>query len=125
MLLDTHTLLWFLNDDIKLPSSIKQQIEQASHTYISIISIWEIAIKIGIGKLKVEFEFQDLPEILLQLDIQILPIAFADTEIYIDLPLHHRDPFDRMLIAQAIHHSLAIVGCDAVFENYPVQRIWE
>ena len=62
---------------------------------------------------------------MLQLDIQILPIAFADIEIYIDLPLHHRDPFDRMLIAQAIHQSLAIVGCDAVFDNYPVRRIWE
>ena len=62
---------------------------------------------------------------MLQLDIQILPIAFADTEIYIDLPLHHRDPFDRMLIAQAIHQSLVIVGCDAVFDSYPVQKIWE
>jgi PIN domain nuclease of toxin-antitoxin system len=125
MLLDTHTLLWFLDDDAKLCSNAKQQIEQADRTYISIISIWEIAIKIGIGKLKVEFDFKDLPQILLQLNIEILPITFADTEIYIGLPLHHRDPFDRILIAQAINYKLAIIGCDVAFDAYPVQRIWE
>jgi PIN domain nuclease of toxin-antitoxin system len=125
MLLDTHTLLWFLDDDAKLSSNAKQQIEQADRTYISIISIWEIAIKIGIGKLKVEFDFKDLPQILLQLNIEILPITFADTEIYIGLPLHHRDPFDRILIAQAINYKLAIVGCDVAFDAYSVQRIWE
>lgn len=125
MLLDSHTLLWFLDDDTKLSSNAKQQIEQANRTYISIISIWEIAIKIGIGKLKVEFDFKDLPQILLQLNIEILPITFADTEIYIGLPLHHRDPFDRILIAQAINYKLAIIDCDVAFDAYPVQRIWE
>ncbi|MDX2255590.1 MAG: type II toxin-antitoxin system VapC family toxin [Pseudanabaenaceae cyanobacterium bins.39] len=125
MLLDTHTLLWFLEDNAKLSLNAKQQIEQADRTYISIISIWEIAIKIGIGKLKVEFDFKDLPQILLQLNIEILPITFADTEIYIGLPLHHRDPFDRILIAQAINYELAIIGCDVAFDAYSVQRIWE
>ncbi|CAN1211052.1 PIN domain-containing protein [Tumidithrix helvetica PCC 7403] len=125
MLLDTHTLLWFLNDDTKLIPNIKQKIEQASNAYVSIISIWEIAIKIGIGKLNVEFEFQDLPEILLQLDIETLPITFEDTKIYLELPFHHRDPFDRMLIAQAIHRNFLIVSCDEVFDKYLVQRIWD
>ncbi|MFN5854893.1 MAG: type II toxin-antitoxin system VapC family toxin [Pseudanabaenaceae cyanobacterium] len=125
MLLDTHTLLWFLGDDANLSTNAKEQIEQANHTYISVISIWEIAIKVSIGKLKLEFDFKELPQILSQLNIEILPITFADTQIYINLPLHHRDPFDRILIAQGRNHDLVIVGCDEVFDHYQVTRIWE
>jgi PIN domain nuclease of toxin-antitoxin system len=125
MLLDTHTLLWFLGDDANLSANAKEQIEQANHTYISVISIWEIAIKVSIGKLKLEFDFKELPQILSQLNIEILPITFADTQIYINSPLHHRDPFDRILIAQARNYDLVIVGCDEVFDHYQVTRIWE
>lgn len=124
MLLDTHTLIWFLNESPRLIPNVKQKIEDADHIYVSIISIWEISIKIGIGKLNVDFEFQDLPNILIQLDIQVLPIDFADTEIYLALPLYHRDPFDQMLISQAVRHNLAIVGGDVAFDAYPVLRIW-
>jgi len=65
-----------------------------------------------------------LDGLLADLEIEVLPISFSDTEQYLSLPLHHRDPFDRMLIAQAITHSLTIVSADKVFEAYPVVRLW-
>lgn len=125
MLLETHALIWFLNDDAKLSENAKTIIEDGDNLFVSIISIWEIAIKINVGKLNIDIEFENLPQILAELDIQILQFDFTDTEIYIGLPLHHRDPFDRMLISQAIHHNLAIVGCDVDFDAYPIKRIWE
>jgi PIN domain nuclease of toxin-antitoxin system len=125
MLLDTHTLIWFLNDDTKLSGNTKAIIEDGDNLFVSIISIWEIAIKINVGKLNIDIEFEDLSQILAELDIQILQFDFVDTEIYIGLPLHHRDPFDRILIAQAIHHNLVIVGCDVTFDAYPIKRLWE
>lgn len=125
MLLDTHALIWFLNDDVKLSQNTKRIIEDSDNLFVSIISLWEIAIKISVRKLNIDIKFENLPQVLAELDIQILPFDFTDTEVYIGLPLNHRDPFDRMLIAQAIHHNLAVVGCDVAFDAYPVKRIWE
>jgi PIN domain nuclease of toxin-antitoxin system len=65
-----------------------------------------------------------LTTLFYQLDIDILPISVADLECYLKLPLHHRDPFDRILIAQAIHHALIIISRDSAFAAYPVQRLW-
>jgi PIN domain nuclease of toxin-antitoxin system len=102
MLLDTHTLLWFLADDPKLPSRVKSSIENADRVRVSMATVWEIAIKISIKKLKLDFEFMELADFLAQTGIETLDISFADLEHYRTLPLHHRDPFDRILIAQAI-----------------------
>lgn len=124
MLLDTHALLWFLGDDPKLPSGIKEKIEDADEVVVSIISLWEIAIKLSINKLELQFEFRELPTFLEEVDIKVLPLLVEDTSVYLGLPLHHRDPFDRMLIAQAINHSLCIVSADIVFDAYAVQRLW-
>lgn len=124
MLLDTHALLWFLSDDANLPPKIKQEIEIAESAFTSIVSLWEIGIKLSINKLSLEFEFSELPTILEQLEISVLPLTFNDIQRYISLPLHHRDPFDRMLIAQAIEKSLQITSADAAFDAYPIQRIW-
>lgn len=125
MLLDTHALLWFLEDSPKLPSEIKERIENGSQVVVSIASIWEIAIKLSINKLKLQFEFRELPAILEELEISILPLSFEDTNIYLSLPLHHRDPFDRILIAQAINHSLSIASADIAFDAYAtIRRLW-
>jgi PIN domain nuclease of toxin-antitoxin system len=124
MLLDTHVLLWFLDDNEKLPLPIKETIEQADSVVISIVTLWEIAIKLSIKKLNLQFEFQELAVFLEQLEITILPLTFEDVQCYIDLPLHHRDPFDRILIAQVINHSFAIVSQDSAFDAYSVQRVW-
>lgn len=124
MLLDTHTLLWFLADDPKLPSRIKNSIENADCVLVSMASLWEIAIKISIQKLKLDFEFMELADFFVQLGIETLDISFADLEHYKTLPLHHRDPFDRILIAQAITNSLVIISAETAFDAYPIQRMW-
>ena len=124
MLLDTHTLLWFLNNDSKLISTVKSDIENADQVVVSIVNLWEIAIKLSIQKLELDFALSELPDFLTQLEIRILPLTFADLEHYITLPLHHRDPFDRLLIAQAMTNSLEIVSADTAFDAYSVRRIW-
>lgn len=68
--------------------------------------------------------FSELDEVLKQLKIEVLPITFSDTECYLNLPLHHRDPFDRILVAQAINHSLVLVSRDVAFDAYDLQRLW-
>jgi PIN domain nuclease of toxin-antitoxin system len=124
MLLDTHTLLWFLADDPKLPSEIREMIEAADSIFVSIITLWEIAIKLSIKKLNLEFEFHELPSLLEQLEIAVLPLTFADIHCYTGLPLHHRDPFDRILVAQSVIRSLVLVSADTTLDAYPIQRIW-
>jgi PIN domain nuclease of toxin-antitoxin system len=97
--------------------------------YFSIISLWEIAIKVNIGKLQIQRPISALPIELQYMHIQILPITTIDIETYSSLPLpntpiKHRDPFDRILIAQAMNNSLSVVSRDIAFDAYKVQRIW-
>ncbi len=125
MLLDTHALLWFLDDDDHLPTFTKQEIETAETVVVSIASIWEIAIKVNIGKLSLKTTFTSLQQNLNTLGIDIIPIAFADTETCLSLPLHHRDPFDSIFVAQAINRSLVLVSRDTLFDAYPIQRLWQ
>ncbi len=124
MLLDTHALLWFIDDNPKLTAEVKDTIESTTIIFVSIISLWEIAIKLSIKKLDLQFELQELPVCLEQLEILVLPVTFADVQRYASLALHHRDPFDRMLIAQAMNHSLAIISADKVFDTYDIERVW-
>jgi PIN domain nuclease of toxin-antitoxin system len=109
-LLDTHTLIWFLENDTRLPTVTRAQIETSSSIFVSIVSLWEIAIKTNIGKLTLAFPFDTIAPNLSTLSITQLPITCKDLEIYLFLPLHHRDPFDRILIAQAINHSLIFIS---------------
>ncbi|PSB50379.1 PIN domain nuclease [filamentous cyanobacterium Phorm 6] len=125
ILLDTHTFLWYLEDNKQLSSKAAELLEDPSNTLrLSIASLWEISIKLGLGKLSLQNSFSELEEVLQQLKIEVLPITFSDTECYLNLPLHHRDPFDRILVAQAINHSLVLVSCDVAFDAYDLQRIW-
>ena len=125
LLLDTHAFIWYSEDDPKLPESIKTDIETADRVYISIASLWEIAIKLSIGKLSLRSNYESIESSLEPAGIILLPISFADTVRVMNLPLHHRDPFDRVLIAQAINNSLTLVSCDAAFSAYPIQLRWE
>jgi PIN domain nuclease of toxin-antitoxin system len=107
VLIDTHALLWYLQGDANLSNLALTTIEDKDHdVFVSIVSLWEIAIKSGLGKLELQRPFENLEADLQRLDIKILPIAFAELDIYRSLPLHHRDPFDRILIAQSINNSL-------------------
>ncbi|KPQ39232.1 MAG: type II toxin-antitoxin system VapC family toxin [Phormidium sp.] len=124
-LLDTHTLLWYLQDSENLSDRTTKILEDVNHNLsLSIASLWEISIKLGLGKLRLQKSFSELEEVLQDLKIGVLPITFADTECYLSLPLHHRDPFDRMLIAQAMNHRLVLISCDSAFDAYSIHRVW-
>ncbi|TYQ30744.1 type II toxin-antitoxin system VapC family toxin [Pseudanabaena sp. UWO310] len=126
ILLDTHTFIWYIEGNPKLTEKAREAIEMsADKVYLSIISLWEIAIKTGKNQLTLQNQFDDLLDVLNSLQIEILSITFADTQIYKNLPLHHGDPFDRMIIAQAISNNLIVVGCDQSFNNYPIQILWK
>jgi len=99
-------------------------IDDADLVYLSIASLWEIAIKLKLGKLSLQREYETIGPAIEASDILILPIAFADTVQIRHLPLHHGDPFDQILIAQGINNSLPIISTDLKGNAYPVQRIW-
>jgi PIN domain nuclease of toxin-antitoxin system len=125
ILLDTHTFLWYLQDSKELSSKAAEILEDSSNNlWLSIASLWEISIKLGLGKLTLRNSFSDLEAVLQQLKIEVLPISFSDTERYLNLPLHHRDPFDRILVAQSMNHSLVLISRDLAFDDYNIQRLW-
>lgn len=124
-LLDTHTFLWYLQDSKELSFKAAEILEDSTNNlWLSIASLWEISIKLGLGKLTLQNSFSDLEAVLQQLKIEVLPIAFSDTERYLNLPLHHRDPFDRILVAQSMNHSLVLISRDLAFDDYNIQRLW-
>jgi PIN domain nuclease of toxin-antitoxin system len=124
MLLDTHALLWFLNKDSRLPETTKTQIEEAESVFVSMASLWEISIKVNIGKLTLMTPFETIRLNMINLGIEELPISFEDAITYLSIPLHHRDPFDRILVAQAMNHSLILISRDLAFDSYAIQRVW-
>ncbi len=117
LLLDTHTLLWSLIDDPQLPSEIRTAIDENT-VYISAASIWEIRIKQSLGKL--EFVPSNFYEIIKSLPAVLLPITADHAHAVGNLPLHHRDPFDRILIAQAQLEDLLLVTADKKIQEYGI-----
>ena len=125
LLLDTHTFLWFIDDSPQLSQQGKALLEADNELLLSIASLWEIAIKLRLGKLTVGTPIEVLmTEQLTRNDIDVLPITVAHLVAVSTLPLHHRDPFDRLLIAQAMVTQMPIVSADPAFDAYPVQRLW-
>ncbi|MGK7939199.1 MAG: type II toxin-antitoxin system VapC family toxin [Crocosphaera sp.] len=124
-LLDTHAFIWLSENDPNLPNNLREMIDLADTVYLSIVSLWEMAIKLNLGKLSLKRSYETIEQELKSSDISLLPITFLDTVQIYRLPLHHRDPFDRMLIAKAINKSLILISCDTQFDAYPIQRIWE
>jgi PIN domain nuclease of toxin-antitoxin system len=124
-LLDTHTFLWFVMGNPRITPKIRAQIED-NENFVSVVSVWEIAIKSGIGKLNLELPFDDfIDRQIAPNGIQILDIKLEHLKVVAALPLHHRDPFDRLLIAQAIVEDIVLISADSVFSLYPVRRMWE
>ncbi len=126
LLLDTHALLWFLTDDPKLsaPAKLATQ-DPANERYLSPGSLLEIALKVRLGKLKLHAPFATLfpPELTVN-DIHLLPLDPAHIEPMTTLPLHHKDPFDRLVVATALVEGLTVVSKDPAFDAYSVQRLW-
>ncbi|MCY4552294.1 MAG: type II toxin-antitoxin system VapC family toxin [Candidatus Poribacteria bacterium] len=125
-LLDTHTLLWFLKGDKKLSDKARQLIDNPRNSkFLSIASLWEIAVKVSLGKLVLDKPFERLfPEQLYFNRIEVLDITVDSLIKLTTLPFHHRDPFDRLIIAQALVEDLPIIGTDAAFDAYEISREW-
>jgi PIN domain nuclease of toxin-antitoxin system len=124
ILLDTHILLWALTDESKLSERTRRLLPNAT-TWLSVASLWEILIKAQIGKIPLPRPVGPFLMSKLRLNgVQLLPVT-SDHVLRIEsLPDHHRDPFDRMLIAQSLEEKLPLVTADRVFARYPVEVIW-
>ena len=125
-LLDTHTLLWFLSGDEKLSGRARLLIDDPSNEkFLSIASLWEIAIKAGLGKIDLDKPFEQMfPERLDFNRIRILDITVDSLVKLTTLPFHHRDPFDRLIIAQGLVEGFPIISVDATFDAYGIDREW-
>ena len=126
VLLDTHTFLWWIANDSQLSERARTVIEDADHQlFLSAASGWEIAIKTRIGKLKLADDLQGFVSEQLRINaIQVLPIQMAHALQMATLPDHHRDPFDRMLVAQSQLEQLPILTIDPQIAKYSVTVIW-
>jgi len=126
LLLDTHSFIWFVEDSPSLSAQARALIEEPTNAvFFSMASVWEMAIKVSLGKLHLSQPLDlFIPNQLLLNDITILDITVNHTLRVATLPFHHRDPFDRLLIAQSLVERMPCVGIDSVFDAYSVQRLW-
>ena len=126
LLLDTHTFLWWIDDAPALSKKARTAIGKAGNEcFVSLASCWEMAIKSSLGKLSLSQPLDRfIPEQLAANGFQLLDIDFRHVTRVEALPLHHRDPFDRLLIAQAMAEKLILVSADAAIEAYDVPRLW-
>ncbi len=125
-LLDSHTVLWFGEDSPLLPASVKSLIEDAQHKkYLSVVTAWELGIKYSTGKLTLT-EPPDLyfAEVIRLNGYGVLPVTLNHALKNATLPYHHKDPFDRLLIAQSLTEGMAVLSADTIFDAYGVTRIW-
>ena len=128
-LIDTHTFLWFITGSYELSKTAKELIEKDNNDiFISIASLWEISIKTAIGKLQILDNYDTVINDVIENDISILPINFTHTVIQNKLPFHHKDPFDRIIVSQAIVENMSLISRDDIFDLYlkdkEVKRIW-
>ncbi len=123
-LLDTHTLIWYLTSDAQLSKKALNAITSLSDVYISSVSLWEIAIKKSINKLDVDVDLVDIVIECNKQDINILQLELPHYENVQKLPFFHKDPFDRMIIAQAQAENLIVITRDEKIPLYNVQTLW-
>lgn len=125
VLLDTHAFIWWFEHDRRLSGSAREAVAEAADVFLSIASCWEIAIKVSRNKLAFALPIDRVIAEQLGLNgFQLLPIDLHDVARVATLPFHHRDPFDRLLVAQALGEELTLVSADPVFRKYGVKRVW-
>ena len=126
VLLDTHTFLWFVAGEEKLSPKARTAIENPDNVkLVSMASFWEIAIKVSLGRLSLTQPFRHFLTSQMEINgFNQLQIEITHLDVVRGLPLHHRDPFDRLLAAQCIADDLTLFSADAAFDPYPVKRIW-
>ncbi|MBI3465847.1 MAG: type II toxin-antitoxin system VapC family toxin [Planctomycetes bacterium] len=126
LLLDSHILLWAVDQPSQLSTAAALALQDPTNDLlVSAGSIWEIAIKVGLKKLTLSFPYKQwLNTALTDLTATLLPITVDYVDLLTTLPLHHRDPFDRLMVAQAVVEQVSIVSSDPAFDLYGVQRLW-
>ncbi len=127
VLLDTHALLWALSDDPRLSSKARRLYEDADELSFSVVSLWEIGIKLGLGRPDFKLDdtwWRDVPRSLIAQGAVRLDVEPEHCRAVAHLPLYHRDPFDRMLVAQAICTKSVILSVDEKLDAYPIKRLW-
>lgn len=127
LLLDTHVIIWSAGNSEKLSQRVRNLLIDTNNFWlVSMASVWELQIKSQLGKLNLSSSLPNFIETQQRVNnLQILPIELTHIYALEALPSHHRDPFNRILIAQAIVQKMPLLSIDAVFDVYPVQRIWE
>jgi len=124
-LIDTQILIWLFISPNKIPSNIQNLLKNLDNEiYVSKVSIWEIAIKVSIGKLIIPFEIKKLIFEIKEMNIKILNIKNQHLIKVTDLPFHHKDPFDRLIISQAFIDRITIISSDNNFSKYNVKVLW-
>jgi PIN domain nuclease of toxin-antitoxin system len=126
LLLDTHVLIWWSLDSAKLSRKVYELLTDPENTHIiSIASVWEIQVKVQLGKLDFQVKLPELIAHQQQVNnLQILPIDLTHIYALENLPNQHRDPFDRIMIAQAMVEEMPFLSADKVFDLYPIDRVW-
>jgi len=126
LLLDTHTLIWLATDDARISEKARRLVgDLKNDLYLSVASVWELAIKKSLGKIDLQMPLAAFVQSQTEaLNLRRLDIHSEHALLVEGLPFHHRDPFDRMLVAQALHEGLSILGADSVFDSYSVKRLW-
>ena len=120
-ILDTHTILWYFDRSKNLPGKVFQVIlNPENQIFVSICSYWEMTIKSGLGKLVLPDTIENMISNAEKSLIETLPISPKDLTTLDGLPMHHRDPFDRLLISQAINHQFPVLTKDPLFGRYPI-----
>jgi PIN domain nuclease of toxin-antitoxin system len=126
LLLDSSTLVWFLEGAPQLSETAADLIESLdSRSLVSAVTPWELAIKVGLGKLRLPYSLgEEFDATLEAIGFELLPLSSAALERTARLPQHHHDPFDRLLVAEALEHSATLVSSNEVFDQYGVKRVW-
>ena|SRR5438105_771851 len=126
LILDAHAFLWFIAGDDRLTANARAAIQNTNNqVFVSAATLWEIAIKASLGRLQLALPFEELITEQIRLNgFRLLSIAPQHLHIVASLPFHHRDPFDRLLVAQAIIEALTIVSADSALDLYGVERLW-
>ncbi len=126
LLLDTHAFIWFMNGDNQLSTTVRDLIVDTNNKcFLSIASVWEIAIKSSLNKLDLHGDFDRIAQFINANDMELLPITFEHVQGLLRLDFHHRDPFDRIIIAQAFGENVTIATKDVIFQKYEVDIIWK
>lgn len=123
-LLDTHILLWWIFNDSRLSKKSKRFLSQEDSQWVlSMVSLWEVVIKVSLGKLRLGMDFPNFVTKFIEgSKLELLPLKFSHLTRYISLPFHHRDPFDRMLIAQCQTEEIPLLTQDESFQAYRLPK---